>query len=433
MIRPAFIGAIALSSMSLAAAQEPRSPLPPEQAPRPTGTSPAVTFLMQEYGISEADAKERLAVQAELMSISARVRKENDPAFSEIWIEHAPVFKVVFAFADGRDRKSLLESLPPRLRKYAQLRTVPRSRSQIRAALLEIEKAFKAAGIEFGGGFDPITGKFDMVVEDTRAIRTVRDALPPTLRDDVSIRVGPLPRPEAPPTGVQSGDWIAGGYPLYPVRTDAQCTFGFPVRFKPSGSATEVKGVLTARHCLEAGEVAEYYYNGHWITFGAPMVAPARSGMYDYMVFESTGLNDDNSYEVYYENRSNLPGISTRGYYRIYAWADSYNQSIGNIVCKSGQQTGLTCGKITKKNAYYQGVYAWMEAINSSHSAYQADISHIGDSGGAWFFDPGTGYNAIAVGLHVSGSGTGSTATALYMPLERINDHNTSVRLALAP
>lgn len=307
---------------------------------------------------------------------------------------------------------------------------MPRGRSQRRADQQEIEKAFRAAGIEFGGGYDPITGKYDMVVEDSRAISAVRQALPPNLRDDVAIRLGKLPRPEAAPTGVQSGDWIVGGYPLYPIRTDAQCTFGYPVRFKPAGTTTEIKGILTARHC---GSTAEYYYNGHWITFGAPMVAPAASGNYDYEVFESTGLNDDSGNEVYYENRSNLPGISTRNYYRIYAWAASTSQSVGDIVCKSGQQTGLTCGRITRKDGYYQGVYAWIEVANSTHSAYQADISDKGDSGGPWFFDPGTGTSAIATGIHVSGSGTGPSAVGIYMPLERIDDHNTSVRLALAP
>ena len=430
MIRSILLGAVALSSMGLAATQEPTSPLPPEQAPRPTGTSPAVTFLMQEYGISEAEAKERLAVQAELMPLTLRLEEQNDPGFTDTWIEHTPVFKVVIAFADAKDRRSLLESIPPRLRRYAQLRTVPRSRSQRKANQQEIEKAFRAAGFEFGGGFDPITGKYDMVVEDARAISGVRQALPPNLRDDVTIRVGELPRPEAPPTGVQSGDWIVGGFPLYPVKTDAQCTFGYPVRFKPSGSTTEVKGILTARHCLE---IAYHYYNGHWITFGAPVIAPARSGIYDYEIFESTGLDDDNSYEVYYENRSNLPGISTRNYYRIYAWAASTSQSVGDIVCKSGQQTGLTCGRITRKDGYYQGVYAWIEVANSTHSGYQADISDNGDSGGPWFFDPGTGTSAIATGIHVSGSGVGASATALYMPLERIDDHNNTVRLALAP
>lgn len=225
---------------------------------------------------------------------------------------------------------------------------MPRGKSRIRADEGEIEKAFRAAGFEFGGGYDPITGKYDIVVENPRALNTVRRSLPPDLRDDVAIRVGKLPRPEAAPTGVVSGDWIAGGYPLYPIKTDAQCTFGFPVRFKPTGSTTEVKGVLTAGHC---GNVAYHYYNGHWITFGSPMVTPPVSGMHDYKVFESTGLTDNSGNEVYYKNSYNLPGISTRSYYRIYAWAASTSQGVGDIVCKSGQQTGLTCGRISAPTA----------------------------------------------------------------------------------
>lgn len=224
---------IVLSSGGVAA-QEPQSPLPPEQAPPPTGVSPAVTFLMREYGISEVEAKERLAVQSELMELTGRLEREGDPGFRDTWIEHSPVFKVIIAFSDAKDRKALLESLPPRLRRYTQLRIVPRGRSQIKADQEAIERAFQATGVAFGGGFDTITGKYDIVVEDARSISTIRQALPATLRDDVAIRVGQLPKPEAAPTGVVAGDWIAGGYPLYPIKSDAQCTFGFPVRFKPT-------------------------------------------------------------------------------------------------------------------------------------------------------------------------------------------------------
>lgn len=110
MLRPVLL-ALALGFSALAVAQEPESPLPPEQAPAPTGKSPAVMYLMQEFGISEEDAKERLAVQAELMPVAKRLEEEVDPGFSDTWIEHTPVFKVVFAFADAKDRGALLENL----------------------------------------------------------------------------------------------------------------------------------------------------------------------------------------------------------------------------------------------------------------------------------------------------------------------------------
>jgi hypothetical protein len=413
---------IAISAATAAIAQAPVSPLPPSEASKEPGRSPAVAYLMQYYGITEADAQERLAVQAEVMELSARLNRENDPSYADIWTEHSPVFKVVVAFADTKDRKELLDSLSPKLRRYVQLRTVPKSRSQIQADLETLASALKSGGFPFGGGFDPITGRYNFEVETQQAANAARALIPPSLRDQVGIVVKRLPKPEAAPTGVQSGDWIAGGYPLYPIKTDAQCTFGFPVRF----GSNQTKGILTAGHC---GEIAEAYYNGHWITFAKPVIRYSQVLKYDYEIFESTGLTDGGTYEVYYENRHSIPGISTRSYFQIYAWVGWASQNVGDTVCKSGQQTGLTCGQIVNDNVWYNNSYGSILVSRSS----QPDISDKGDSGGPWFFHPGTGTRAIAAGIHVAGEGVGSSATAVYMPVEWIDDHDPTVKLLLTP
>jgi hypothetical protein len=376
---------------------------------------------MQKFGISEADARERLAVQSEVMELSARLNRENDPAYADIWTEHSPVFKVIVAFADTKDRKALLDSLSPRMRRYVQLKTVPKSKTQVQADLDALAAALKAGGFEFGGGFDPRTGRYTFEVETQQAASAARALIPPQLRDQVGIVVHELPKPEAAPTGVQSGDWIAGGYSLYPIRTDAQCTFGFPVRF--GSSAT--KGILTAGHC---GAVAEYYYNGHWITFSAPVIHREEL-KYDFEIFETTGLNDDGGYEVYYTNTYNVPQFASSGYFKVYAWVSWANQNVGDTMCKSGQQTGITCGQITNDNYWYKNSYGWILASNTS----QPDISAPGDSGGPWFYDPGTGTNIIAAGIHDAGDGVGSTATAVYMPVDWIDDQDSTIRLVLTP
>lgn len=422
-MKAVLVSAFAVLPLFSVNAQTPVSPLPPSQAPKSPGVSPAVTYLMREYGISEGDAKERLAVQAEVMELSARINRENDPAFSAIYTEHEPVFKVVVAFADSRDRKAFLDSLSPRLRRYVQLKTVPKSRRQINADLEELAATFRAAGMPFGGGFNPKSGRYRIEVETQQAANRARDLIPPHLRGEVGVEVKPLPRPEAAPTGVEAGDWIAGGYPLYPVKTDAQCTFGFPVRF----GTTQKKGIVTAGHC---GKTAYEYYN-HWITFSPPVSYHPVSdpGKYDYEIFETTGLTDGGGYEVYYNNISNVPQFASSGYLKIYAYVAFANQHVGDTMCKSGQQTGITCGQISDSNYIYNGVPGWILVAKK----LPGDISAGGDSGGPWFFDPGTGTKAIASGIHSGGVDTATYTYGVYMPVDYIDDHDPTVKLVLTP
>src|SRR5258705_2498331 len=396
MMRALLFCSTALFPLGAAVAQAPVSPLPPSQAPAAPGTSPAVTYLVQKYGVSESDARERLAVQSEVMLLSERLNRENDPAYADIWTEHSPVFKVIVAFADTKDRKAFLDSLSPRLRRYVQLKAVPKSRTQVQADLDSVAAALKSGGFAFGGGFDPRTGRYMFAVETQQAATAARALVPPQLRDQVGIAVQQLPKPEAAPTGVVSGDWIAGGYPLYPIKTDAQCTFGFPVRF---GSA-QTKGILTAGHC---GTVAYEYYNGHWITFSTPVIRHPQEGKYDYEIFETTGLTDGGGFEVYYNNSYGVPQFAASGYFKIYAFVGWANQHIGDTMCKSGQQTGITCGQITDNNYWYNNSYGSILVSNTA----QPDISAPGDSGGAWVFQPRTGAQGVAFGVSFGGDGVG--------------------------
>lgn len=193
------------------AAQSPIAPLPPKETPAPSGVGPALTYLMNEFGISEADARERLQAQAEVIELSRQLNKEADPAFAHIYTEHAPAFKVIVAFADTKDRQALLDSLSPKLRRYVQLKVVPKSRGQVESNLDELASIFRASGMPFGGGFNPKSGRFRIEVETQQNASRARDLIPPHLRDEVGVEVKPLPKPETAPTGVVSGDWIAGG------------------------------------------------------------------------------------------------------------------------------------------------------------------------------------------------------------------------------
>lgn len=355
--------ALAASLAAASPAQSPVSPSPPGQTPTVIGRSLSVTYLMNRYGISETDAQERVAVLNEVVALSTRLNNENDPAYADLYIDHSPVFRVVVAFADAKDRKGLLDSLSPRLRRYVQLVVAPKSRKQVEGDLDALASALSGAGLAFGGGFNPKNRRYRIEVETQAAASTARERIPTQLRGEVDIEIRPLPKPEAAPTGVQAGDWIAGGYTLYtstnPVRSE--CTFGFPVRF----GSPEKKGVVTAGHC---GTFAAHYYNNHWINFSTPVLRKNLETKYDYEIFESTGLTDGGGYEVYFSNTQNVQQFPASGYLKIYARINFVDQNIGMPMCKSGQQSGVTCGEIYDDNYLYNGVRGWIAISNSYQS-----------------------------------------------------------------
>jgi V8-like Glu-specific endopeptidase len=80
-------------------------------------------------------------------------------------------------------------------------------------------------------------------------------------------------------------------------------------------------------------------------------------------------------------------------------------------------------------NATYENVTGWITVSKSQ----QSDISAGGDSGSPWFLYPGTSALVTATGVHTAGSGTGPTSTAIYMPIDYIDDHLSSVKVILSP
>lgn len=225
-------------------AQMPAAPPAPNERALAGGLSPSVSFLMQDVGISEAEARERIELQQEVSESTSRLQA--DPAFGGVWLEQKPAFKVVIAFADRQERQSLRDSLSPRLRKYVSIVPVTKSLRQADSDMESIIGSLKSLGLPYEGLFNPRNQKFVISVETDEARGRVVQLLPPQLRGDVEVEIKRLSRKQAPPTGVQSGDWIAGGHTVYTSTTTSplltECTFGFPVRY----SASRLPGVVTA-------------------------------------------------------------------------------------------------------------------------------------------------------------------------------------------
>ena len=119
------------------------------------------------------------------------------PGFSDIYIEHEPTWHVVVAFtAPPPPRAQVLSLAPAPIRDRILIRTAKRTRAEVNAALDALALALRKAGVQWGGGYDPKTGRFEVMVESPQHVERMRAAVPPELRDDTDIVVGALPVPE---------------------------------------------------------------------------------------------------------------------------------------------------------------------------------------------------------------------------------------------
>jgi hypothetical protein len=407
-----------------AAAAQPQQPVPPDPAtvPASPGRSPAMTYLMQAHHISEAEARERIDVQTEVIALTNKIQQEKDAAFSSVVIQHEPVFKVIVIFADTKDRKAWLGEISPRLRRYVQLRVAKRSREGKRSEMARLSAALRPAGVPFHLGYDNLAERFIIHVEDSAAADKLKTLVPAALASDVQTDIAPLPKPEAGPTGVQAGDWSEAGYEDY---TDISplgrmCTLAFPITF----GASNTKGILTAGHCTEPKNL---YINSHWVTFPAPPYFERNADAYDYAIYETGSLNSD--YQVFYRDKNGIPEFADTGWLHTKNYITGFNQVNGMTVCKSGGTTGITCGKIVDDSYEYRPGWWFIEVSQTQ----QADISEEGDSGGPWFLYPGSSIDITAAGIHNAGSGTGYSSIAVYMPIDRVFDHVANVHLILKP
>lgn len=402
--------------------------------------NPSVSYLMARYDLSRSEAETRIAVQGDVIALSERLNAEGDPQYGDMFIQHEPQFKIVILFADKDDRKAFLDSLDPKLRRYVQLKQARKSRGVFARELEELASALNASGIPYTAKYDLETERYVVTAASASDAARIRDLLPATRKVETDVVVAPLPRVQAPPTGVQSGDRLYAGNPLFvsalpsgttdaTIRRDdlSDCTLGFAVGYTKNGVAK--RGILTSGHCPNTMRVK---FGDRYVTLSGPDEEkrnrdPAYGGdgvsdKWDYQIFDATGLIVDN--QITYFDENNIPEFPASGIHRLTAITGYYNQKKGMVVCKSGGNTGITCGTISNGALTYDGALGWIE-VNGTN---QAVISVGGDSGSGWYLYPGTASSVTGVGVHTAGNAVpGPSGIAVYMPVDYIDDQNSTV------
>lgn len=333
---------------------------------------------MRANNLSESEAEERIALQADILALLQNSSLLEAAGFVDLAVQHEPVYQVWLNFEDNRSKAALLKEVPPKLRRYVKLRQAKRGKPARAAGFIALSKAVAATGQSYPIGYDSVAEQYFIDVPDVATRDAVLAAIPLGLTDEVRVDVGEIPVPEqsqsttATPIGVRQGDWVAAGYRSTSTSNStnpyAPCTLAYPVTF-----GTNLRGILTAGHCTEPKYIQ---YADHTVIFPAAYIERT-TGNYDFAIYRTDGLNTD--YQLYYRNSYGIPEFPSEGWLNTKNFIRGANQWQGMSVCISGSVTGLACGKIVTT------AYDWRGNGSSRFvklsSTAQGDLSQPGDSG----------------------------------------------------
>lgn len=395
-------------------------------------SNPSVHYLKDKYNISQDEAEKRIGLQGDIIELSEKLNQQNDPNYADMYIQHEPVYKIVLLFTDNKDRLDFIKTLDPKMQRWVQVKQAKRSRDTYNRELEKINELLGSSNIDYTAEYDLESQKYLITVEDKQKVSTVKRALSDIgLQGDFKVEVGVVPKVEDV-SNYRSGDKIYAGEALWSSsasaisKPTAYCTLGYAVTYK-SGTTLK-KGILSAGHCPTT-----LYANvsGRAIKLSNPIVRKNKknysngtagdglSDKYDYQIWDVTGIDVNN--QVKYKDMNGIPEFPSSGIFNLTSIVSFNNQKKGMVACKSGANTGITCGTITNGNVTRDSASGWIMVGNSA----QRDISTGGDSGSPWFLYPGTSTNITGLGIHTAGSD--NPDIAIYMPIDYIDDHISSV------
>ena len=360
--------------------------------------TPGQRYLRDRHGISAEEARERLALEDEISKLAARLSEDDPQNFGGVFIEHEPVYRVIVKFRDPASRAEVRESLSPQLRRYVQVVNSRRSIAEREESIDRIISVIGPLGIQYASFYDHRTDKLVVEVAQPGEVAPVRQALATTDQNDVIVRVGSLPD-EAQVSDNQPGDELYAGWWWYssPTAASHSCSFAFPAVDNQNRDV-----ILTAAHCSTTPHI---FHDPNYSVLSAPTFEHyTYSTKYDYQGHVITGLvtgpyvwYEDNKIVLDgYENRDNqVTATGSSGYFTVTGMHGYYDQTVGQVICKSGRTTGFTCGKITHGWYTYRNAKGWIQVGDSN----QDIIGFPGDSGAAVFTDSTYDYKVKAAGI----------------------------------
>ncbi|MEW1654846.1 S1 family peptidase [Streptomyces sp. NPDC093707] len=362
----------------------------PDPTPQPAQRGNMLDAMRRDLGLSPAQARIRLAQEAQAQQAAGVVRRALAAPPAGMWFDKA-AGRLVVAVTQAADA-----------RRVRAAGAVPRTVRHSRAAL---GKVVRRIAERVGRGIPGVTGwgiderANGVVVQVDRATRTLRTAgfehAVRRIAARTRVPVVVERRDQAPR---QQNGTVIGGERWMPG-TDGICSIGFSVT-----GADGFRGFLTAGHCTLKADQPAFGKDGSRLGTANPHGARSVNGYEgDFGLVAVDRLGWELSPQVAAEG--GRPVVVT----------GSQEGLVGMSICHSGQTSGWHCGEITRADQtvdYGTTVISGLSFTNACSAA--------GDSGGSYVTQPGA---PKAVGVHSGGGAAtcdiGGDTVTIFQPVDK--------------
>lgn len=385
LVTAALLSTSALSGTAVAQ-QEPEQEA--QTADRP---SRAVQAYAEAYTVSVEEAQRRLTANRGVGDLGAQIEAAEGETFGGLYIEHTPVHRVVVKFTRGGEATLRRYTQDP---KFVVLPTQVSLR-QLTEAQQSLTSTLRTLGIDNVSRLNIETSRVELYVADPAVVQRLRTLGTLRLPDFVDInRALDLSRHGEQAQRIEGGRRVEG--------PRGSCTTGFTV-FNTRTPAQRF--ISTAGHCFDP-----ITYNGVTIPLvGRNWVANTTN---DYQ-WHSIPAGFAQPTNVIYEGLTQPYPIRATRAYSV--------QAIGEWVCKYGNFSGYTCGRIVSKTYNLQGSPGFVQVAHPS----KQQMSVPGDSGGPYYDD--WTYPNTAFGTHSDSARAVDPRDSVYMPINNFANSSLSV------
>ena len=467
-----------LASPALQAnAQQAPTPARPEKRGDPAG---GAASLERSFGLSQAEARRQAEATQGFEAEAHKIAAAFPQNFLASIVGYGRDFGVTLVFDRDVNLAEVQQLVDPALRPHLRIRRSQHTGAQIKQFEQEVLAALRSAKIDGSVGYDFRAFKLEVSVGDEVDWEAFKRNLSPELLAIVRLQRGaPALLQSEYPTGFSGSGVVWGGWPLHDLNGYSVCTAGFIL----TNTSMSEDTLVTAAHCNDS--LALYYQttDGTRRNLPAPHIQKygqtASGRSYDYQVHRiapivssgymwiDSSVNGTYRYNCTVSGTGCLTGqwanvhptLPLKGHLAVTnaikgGSATGFNPThpVGARRCKHGKTSGVSCGPIEISSSSFivtdnAGNQTIMEGIVKVVPDGYMVIGFSGDSGGPVFTEPvynstTTYYDTSAAGLVMSAvlksdgtvSGKRPCITdsdvgchILYMPIDRINDHDTSM------
>ncbi|MFD3511637.1 carbohydrate-binding protein [Streptomyces sp. NPDC058657] len=368
----AVVGALVLAGLPGTASADAAPPAPPTAAvTMGVGEAPPelLRAMQRDLGVTGAQARARLANEAEAGTVAGGLRLALGGDFAGAWVHGADSGKLSVATTDASD-------VPAIEARGARAVVVPHTLRRLDAALQKLDLAASAAT----SAAVEVPVRYVDVTANRVTLQAIRPAAAKALTaaagvDPALVRVETSAERPRPLYDLRGGD-------AYYMNGSGRCSIGFPVT-----KGTQ-QGFATAGHCGRPGTTTTGYNQVAQGSFQA-----------------STFPGRDTAWVATNTNWTATPYVkSSSGNVQV---TGSTQAAVGASVCRSGSTTGWHCGTIQQHNTsvtYPEGTISGVTRTSV--------CAEPGDSGGSYIS------GSQAQGVTSGGSGNcRSGGTTYYQPI----------------